>query len=118
MKRWVTFYKQHRAILNSDLIHLRRPDARDWDGWLHVNSALAERGLAVFYNPLPQAITRRMRLPLYYTGLTDRALIAHEDGTVERVTLARNYSAEVQVQIPAQGRSWMVIQAGDSEKTR
>ena len=37
VKRWVAFYKQHRPILNSDLIHLRRPDARDWDGWLHVN---------------------------------------------------------------------------------
>jgi hypothetical protein len=113
VKRWVTFYQQHRPILNSDLIHLRRPDARDWDGWLHVNPALPERGLAVIYNPLPQPITRRVRLPLYYTGLTDRALVTHEDGTTERVTLARDYSAEVPVQIPAQERTWIVIQAGD-----
>ena len=118
VKRWVAFYKQHRAILNSDLIHLRRPDARDWDGWLHVNPALAERGLAVIYNPLPEAITRRVRLPLYYTGLADRALVKHEDGTSEHVTLARDYSAEVQVQIPAQGRTWLVIQAEDSAQTR
>jgi hypothetical protein len=118
VKRWVAFYKQHRPILNSDLIHLRRPDARDWDGWLHVNPALAERGLAVIYNPLPQPITRRVRLPLYYTGLTDRALATHEDGTTAHLTLARDYSAEVEVQIPAQGRSWMVIQADVSEQTR
>ena len=51
VKRWVDFYKQHRAILNSDIIHLRRPDGRDWDGWLHVNPALAERGLAVVLQP-------------------------------------------------------------------
>ncbi len=40
VKRWVDFYKLHRAILDSDLIHLRRPDGRDWDGWLHVNPKL------------------------------------------------------------------------------
>ena len=37
VKKWVDFYKAHRAILDSDLIHLRRADGRDWDGWLHVN---------------------------------------------------------------------------------
>jgi hypothetical protein len=118
VKRWVAFYKRHRAILNSDLIHLRRPDARDWDGWLHVNPALAERGLAVMYNPLPQTITRRVRLPLYYTGLTDRALVTHEDGVTEHLTLARDYSAEVAVQIPAQSRTWLVIQPDISDQTR
>ncbi len=40
VKKWVDFYKAHRAILDSDLIHLRRADGRDWDGWLHVNPAL------------------------------------------------------------------------------
>ena len=73
VKKWVDFYKAHRAILDSDLIHLRRADGRDWDGWLHVNPALKERGLAMIYNPLNEPIERRIRLPLYYTGLTDRA---------------------------------------------
>jgi hypothetical protein len=40
--------------------------------------------------------------------------VRHDNGTVERVTLARDYSAEVRVQIPAQGRTWLVIQRGDS----
>ena len=83
-----------------------------------MNPALSERGLAVLYNPLSEAITRRVRLPLCYTGLTDRGLITHDDGTAEHVTLARDYSAEVQVQIPAQGRSWLVIQAYNSKETR
>ncbi len=33
----VAWYKEYRDILESDVIHLRRPDARDWDGLLHVN---------------------------------------------------------------------------------
>jgi hypothetical protein len=36
--------------------------------------------LAMFYNPLPEPMERRIQLPLYYTGLTNRALIHWEDG--------------------------------------
>jgi hypothetical protein len=111
VKRWVDFYKAHRAILDSDLIHLRRADGRDWDGWLHVNPALPERGLAMFYNPLSEPIERRVRLPLYYTGLTARAEIRWEDGRREKITLDRDYSMELTVKLPAQGRTWLVLTA-------
>jgi len=111
VKRWVDFYKQHRAILDSDIIHLRRADGRDWDGWLHVNPSLKERGLAVFYNPLDRPIDRRIRLPLYYTGLVDRAVVRREGGRTERITLGRDYSAEIAVTIPARGRTWVAIES-------
>lgn len=111
VKHWVDFYQQHRAILNSDLIHLRRADGRDWDGWLHVNPALKERGLAVFYNPLPEAIERRIRLPLYYTGLTNQVVLRREDGSVQKVELDRNYSFETTIALPAKSRAWIVIEA-------
>jgi hypothetical protein len=110
VKHWVDFYKQHRAILDSDIIHLRRADARDWDGWLHVNPHLAERGLAVFYNPLETPLERRIRLPLYYTGLQDKAVVRWENGKSEKIALARDYSAVVEVNIPARSRTWMSIQ--------
>ncbi len=113
VKKWVDFYKTHRAILDSDLIHLRRADGRDWDGWLHVNPSLKERGLAMIYNPLNEAIQRRIRLPLYYTALTSRAVIGWEDGHSETVALARDYSVEVTVNIPARGRIWLTASAPD-----
>ena len=111
VKRWVDFYKQHRAILDSDIIHLRRADGRDWDGWLHVNPHLRERGLAVFYNPLSTPIQRQIRLPLYYTGLSDFALLRWENGKSEKAALARDYCVLVKVQIPAHNRTWLSIQA-------
>ena len=111
VKKWVDFYKQHRPILDSDLIHLRRADGRDWDGWLHVNPRLAERGLAMFYNPLSQPIERRIRLPLYYTGLTDRASVLQEDGSVQEIQLSRDYSVEISVRIHDRGRTWLVLSA-------
>lgn len=114
VKKWVDFYKAHRPILDSDLIHLRRADGRDWDGWLHVNPALKERGLAMIYNPLNEPIQRRIRLPLYYTGLTNRAMIRREDGHSETVALARDYAAEATVHVPAHGRVWLAVGAPDS----
>ncbi len=109
VKKWVEFYKQHRAILDSDIIHLHRPDGRDWDGILHVNPRLPERGLAVIYNPLAQEIVRKIELPLYFTGLTEKAVITQENGSAETVRLARNYSASVTMKIPARGRTWLVV---------
>lgn len=63
---WVSFYKKYRAILDSDIIHLRRPDGRDWDGILHVNPRLKQKGFLSVYNPLEVDIEREIRVPLYY----------------------------------------------------
>jgi len=109
VQKWVSFYKAHRAILDSDIIHLRRADGRDWDGWLHVNPGLPECGLAVFYNPLSEPIQRVIHLPLYYTGLTDHAAVIREDGHSEQISLERDYSVELAVNIPARGRTWLTF---------
>ena len=110
VKRWVDFYKAHRAILDSDLVHLRRADGRDWDGMMHVNPSLRERGLAMVFNPLGQAITRRLVLPLYYTGLREKASIRIEGGAPREYRLDREYDVEVEVTIPAQGWAWLLIE--------
>ncbi len=110
VKRWVDFYKQHRAILESDIIHLRRPDGRDYDAILHVNPALKEKGLAVVHNPLQVPITRTIRLPLYYTGLTDAAVVRVDGGAGRRVPIARDYTAAVTVTVPAGGMVWVTVE--------
>jgi hypothetical protein len=110
VRKWVTFYKAHRAILDGDIVHLRRADGRDWDGLLHVDPRLPTRGLAVLYNPLDADVERDIRLPLYYTGLTDAALVRDEDGVPHRVALARDHSITTRVKIPARGRTWLTIE--------
>lgn len=110
VKRWVDLYKQHRAILESDIIHIRRPDGRDYDAILHVNPALREKGLAVFHNPLDKPLTRTVRLPLYYTGLTTTASLRIDGGAAKSVSLTRDYSAEVTITIPAGGVTWLSIE--------
>ena len=110
VKRWVDFYKRYRAILDSDIVHVRRPDGRDLDIILHVNPHLPEKGLAVVYNPLDQDERKVITLPLYYTGLTNTALIREQDGKPQRYTLDRAYRVQVPVTVPAHGLTWLVIQ--------
>ncbi len=106
----ISWYKKYREILNSDIIHLRKPDARDWDGIMHVNpKGKDEKGLAVFYNPLDEPITRTINLPLYYTGLDKTASIREQEGKVRKYRLDRDYVVKLKVTIPANGYTWYVI---------
>ncbi|MHB1307444.1 MAG: hypothetical protein ACYC23_10225, partial [Limisphaerales bacterium] len=109
VKRWIAFYQQHREVLDADLVHLRRPDGRDWDGFLHVNPQGREKGLAFFYNPLEEAITREIRVPLYYTGLSGTARVSVEGAAPTTVTLDRSETATLQVTIPAKKRTWLLF---------
>ena len=106
----IGWYKKYRDIINSDIIHLRKPDARDWDGIMHVNPQLKEKGLAMFFNPTDEEMVRTIRLPLYYTGLTDKATIREQEGRRRKIRLTRDYQAELTVRIPANGFTWYVVE--------
>ena len=106
----INWYKKYRNILNNDIIHLRKPDARDWDGIMHVDPKGKEKGLAMFYNPTDQEITRNIQLPLYYTGLSKTASIREQEGISKTYTLDRNYTVNLAVRIPAKGYTWYVIE--------
>jgi hypothetical protein len=112
VQKWVEWYKQHRNILESDIIHesSRRATGRDLDWLLHANPALHEKGLLVVYNPLDTAIKRTLPLRLYYTGLTEKALVTHEGKEENAYTLDRDYRINLPVQIPAKKMTWFTIQ--------
>lgn len=110
VKKWVDFYKKHRQVLDGDLIHLRRPDGQDYDGWLHVNPGGKEKGLAMIYNPLNEAITRTLRLPLYYTGLSKTAKLTIGDNKPKTHTLDRDYAIPITLTIPARSQISILIE--------
>lgn len=109
VKKWISFYKQHREVLDADIIHLRRPDGRDWDGLLHVNPQGREKALAFVYNPLGRPISRKIRVPLYYAGLANGAWVYINGGAPEKTILDSTGTAVVDVTIPAKGRAWMLF---------
>ncbi len=106
----INWYKQNRDILNSDIIHLRRADGRDWDGWMHINPGLDKKALVMLFNPLREKITRTVQLPLYYTGLTDTATVFTEKGNSFLARLNRKYEIELSVTLEPETYSWFLIQ--------
>jgi hypothetical protein len=110
VRKWVDWYKKYRPILTSDIIHVQRPDGRDLDCLLHVNPQLKEKGLVLFFNPLDETLTRKVRLPLYYTGLSDTAwIIEQEMNQAQLYRLDRDYSVEIPVTLPPRGVTWYLI---------
>lgn len=110
VNRTVQWYKKYRDILNSDIIHLRRADGRDYDAIMHVNPDLKEKALVMIYNPLETAITRTLALPLYYTGLSTIAHIREMEGFSKNYSLDRNEEVSVQVHIPAESYTWLLVE--------
>ena len=106
----IRFYKKYRDILNADVIHLRRPDGRDWDGILHADPGLEIKGFAMLYNPTDEEIRRRVVLPLYYTGLLETAHVSVDEGEFSAYSLNREYEIIVEVSIPAKGSKKIIIQ--------
>ncbi len=110
VKSKVDWFKAHRDILESDLIHGRRADARDLDWMLHVNPRLKEKGMLVVFNPLNEPVTKILRVNLYYAGLADTARLRERGGPPKRLKLARDYSVELPVTVPAQGMQWFTLE--------
>jgi len=110
VSKTIQWYKKYRNILNADMIQLRRADGRDWDGWLHVNPALAQKGLMMLFNPTQEAITRTIALPLYYTGLSKTAIIKDAKGISKTYTLNRDYTIDFTFTIAADSYSWFLIE--------
>ncbi len=105
--RAVQWFKKHREILESDIVHLRRPDARDIDGILHVNPQLQTKGLAMFYNPTAEPMKRKVKVPLYYTGIRARTRVQIGNAAPQTVSLDSDHCVFLDLDISKMG--WVSI---------
>ena len=112
VKGWVDFYKEHRDILESDVIHTasRRADGRSLDWMFHANPALKEKGFLMIFNPTGKEISKDIRISLYYTGLKSKARITGSDGKVRNLELARDFTVVLPVRVPAGGMVWYTVE--------
>ncbi len=106
----INWYKKYRAILNSDIIHLRRADGRDWDGILHVNPALKTKGLLMLYNPLKEPIKRTIQVPLYYTALNSSALVGEKGQGMSPFRMNEKKEITLSFTIEPESYTWFVIE--------
>ena len=111
VKKWVDFFKKYRPILESDLIHVHRPDGRSIDCILHANAQLNPCGLAMLYNPTRTVQEMTLKLPLYYTGLSEIAKIRKEEGVPKRYKIDRDYNVEIPIKMEPKSVSYLVIES-------
>jgi hypothetical protein len=57
-----------------------------------------------------QTIKKTIELPLYYTGLTDVALIREREGPQVSYDIDRGYNARLPVKIPPRSLTWLIIE--------
>ena len=110
VSRWVDFYKTYRSLLDGDIIHLRRPDGRDWDGIMHIDPSGRQKAFISLYNPLDVPVKKTITVPLYYTGLTNKATVRERDGKGVVHKLDRDYSIRLSVEIEPKGYNWYIIE--------
>jgi hypothetical protein len=117
VQRVLRWYKTYRTILNGDIIHLRRPDGRDWDGILHVDAQGPIHGFLLLYNPLTVPLTRTIIVPLYYTGCADKPQVLLRKGqglqnraAAERFVPGRDGTIRLRVTLPPGGYNWYTIE--------
>ncbi len=106
----VKWFKAHRDILESDMIHGRRADGVDIDWMLHVNPRLREKAFLSAYNPTGRELTKTISVPLYYSGLRDTATISDSGGKPTRLTLGSDARTDLTLAIPAYGYRWYVFE--------
>lgn len=117
VRRWVRFFKEHRAILESDIIHLKRPDGKGLDAILHVNPGLEECAFLAVFNPLEQPVEETIRVPLYYAGIASRAIVTSEHGgTATEYVLDRAHNIALPVRVESRSMSWYSIRSGDGSE--
>jgi hypothetical protein len=111
VSKWVTWFKAHRTILESDVIHgsSRRACGRDLDWVLHGNARAFEKAMLVVFNPTAQPLQRSVPLDLYYAGLVDRARVVDDAGKESTLALDRRSRTALDVSVPAGGVRWFVI---------
>lgn len=101
----VAWFKTHRRILESDVIHGRRADGRDLDWMLHVDPRGETKAMLVVFNPLDTERSRALRIDLHYAGLRNSARVAGADGQGKTIEL-RGTRAALDVRVPARSMAW------------
>eukprot|EP01008_Symbiontida_sp_HLA12_P002479 NODE_422_length_926_cov_299.535492_g414_i0.p1 GENE.NODE_422_length_926_cov_299.535492_g414_i0~~NODE_422_length_926_cov_299.535492_g414_i0.p1 ORF type:complete len:259 (+),score=29.44 NODE_422_length_926_cov_299.535492_g414_i0:94-777(+) len=110
---WTKFYKKNREILNSDIIHIRRPDMQGIDGFMHVNPLLPVKGLAAFFNPTEFNLTETFTINMYYTGIcattASRITITWENADTSHIELNRFCEASVDITMTLWSYRWFTV---------
>lgn len=111
VKQSVDWFLKNRDILESDIIHSssRRANGKELDYFFHANPYLETKGMLVAYNPTPRRIEQRLRVNLYYTGLTGKARWQDSNGENGILKIDHRDAIHINVDVPANGFYWLSL---------
>ena len=79
-----------------------------------MNPHIEHRGLAMVFNPTLSPSVHNLSLPLYYTGITEKALVFHEgEGEGIEFPLNRDYTITIPFSMTPQSITWYLIKSAD-----
>ena len=112
VRQWVDWYKEHREVLESDIIHgsSRRADGRGLDWLFHANPEGETKGMVVIYNPTERDIETKIPLNLYYTGIEGSATTHTSTGEKGPLTLDAWNRVQLPVALEAGGVYWATFE--------
>jgi hypothetical protein len=58
---------------------------------------------------LNESITRKIEIPVYYTGLKDKASVQEQESKSKVYSINRDYKISLSVTIPAKGYQYYII---------
>jgi hypothetical protein len=112
VKNKVAWFKSHRQILISDIVHIKRPTGQGVDAFLHVNPKLPrEKALAMVFNPTTDSLTENLTLPLYYSGLEDVVEVSVGGRAPIEMRLTRDFSLVVSVSLDPKSSTYVLLMA-------
>jgi hypothetical protein len=109
--KWVAWFRAHRTILESDVVHgsSRRACGRDLDWVLHANPRADEKAMLVVFNPTAVPQRRSLPIELYYAGVVDRVTVVDDAGQQSTLALDRRSRGLLEVAVPPGGVRWFVM---------
>ena len=63
----------------------------------------------MIYNPLDEEITRTIEVPVYYTGLSSKAIVHEQEEEPIVFDIARDYTIRLTVSLPANGYNYFIL---------
>jgi hypothetical protein len=103
----VQWFKQHRAILESDVIHIKRADGRNVDAVVHVNPNLPTKAMLVAYNPSEEPVTTTIAVPLYSSGVRGSCRYSVRGAKERSGKLDRKDQVQISITIEPKKMTWV-----------
>ena len=63
----------------------------------------------MIYNPLNEMITRKIDVPVYYTGLKSKVSIQEQEGKAKSYLINRHNKISLTFTIPAKGYNYFIL---------